>query len=161
MVKGITYILNENVAVQALVGRNKANTKYKNYPGVAPSQEETPYTVTRLASKPPLAECKGMFPKEFTPTYEVFVYTKSYDDTERLSNAVVRAIERVESAVVNGVSFEDIRYINERDQIVMVEGDSKVLYGKVITFEATINESITADSTEVTADSTIVYADES
>jgi hypothetical protein len=161
MVKGITYILNQDTGVRSLVGQNKALNKYKNYPGVAPGQEEAPYTITRLASRPPLAECKGNLPKEFLPTYDVFVYTKSYDDTERLSNAVVRAIERVESAVVNGVSFTDIRYLNARDQIVMVEGDSKVLYGKVITFEATIEENITADSTEITADSTIVYADES
>jgi hypothetical protein len=160
MVKAITYILNQDSGVQSLVRQNKASTKYKNYPGVAPIQEEAPYTITRLASKPPLAECKGNIPKEFLPTYEVFVYTKSYDDTEILSHAVVRAIERVESAQVNGVSFTDIRYLNSRDQIVMVEGDSKVLYGRVITFEATIEESITADSTEITADSTIIYADE-
>lgn len=160
MVKGITYILKQDAAFQAYAGRNKADTKYKAYPGVCPSPEKTPYSVVRLSGKAPLAECKGLVPKQFVCTYEVFSYTESYDDTENLDKTVVSALQRVESATINGVEFTDIRFLNTRDNVVEIEGTTKVLFGKVSSFEATIDETTTADSTEITADSTIVYADE-
>jgi hypothetical protein len=160
MVKGITYILKMDAAFQGIAGRNKADTKYKAYPGVCPSPEETPYSVVRLAGKVPLAECKQVIPKEFQCTYTVFSYTKSYDDSEILDRAVVAALQRVESAVLNGVVFTDIQFKSTRDEVVQIEGGTRILFAKVSTFEATIDETLTVDTTEITADSTIVYADQ-
>lgn len=160
MVKGITYILKEDQAFKDSVGQNKAATKYKAYPGVCPSPEKTPYSVVRLTNKVPFAECKGVIPRQYDNTYTVFSYTRSYDDTEVLERVVIAALQRVESATINGVEFTDIQFVNSRDEIVQVDGSTDILFGRATTFTATTDETLTVDTTEITADSTIVYADQ-
>jgi len=53
MVRGITYILTHEQHAQDLLGRNKANTKYKAYPNICPAPEKFPYSVVRQTGKSP------------------------------------------------------------------------------------------------------------
>lgn len=135
MVKGITYILSNDENVQALVGRNKANTKYKAYPNICPSPEKFPYSVVRQAGKEPI-ECKGSIPNTYLYRYEVLSFHQNYDDCEQLDDAVVEALIKPEGGTFNTVVFQDIRHTNTVDQYV----NEYQLHVKVSTFEAMVNE---------------------
>ncbi len=135
MVKGITYILVNDSNVQALVGRNYANTKYKAYPNVCPEPEKFPYSVVKLSGKIP-EQCKGMDPNTYNYSYDVFSYDKSYDLCEDLDRAVVAALSKPDGGTFNGVVFQDIRHTNTVDQYV----NEYQLHVKVSTFEAMVNE---------------------
>jgi hypothetical protein len=135
MVKGITYILTSDSNVQALVGRNTLNTKYKAYPNVCPSPENFPYSVVKLTGKTP-DECKGMDPNAYNYSYNVLSYHKNYDDCEDLDLAVVAALSKPDGGTYNGVVFQDIRHTNTVDGYI----DDYELHVKISSFEAFINE---------------------
>jgi hypothetical protein len=135
VVKGITHILTHDANVQALVGRNKANTKYKAYPNVCPQPEVVPYSVVRQTGKTPI-ECKGSIPSTYSYRYDVMSFHTSYDDCESLDDAVVEALIKLEGGTFNGVVFQDIRHVNTVDQYV----NEYSLHVKVSTFEAMVDE---------------------
>ena len=135
MVKGITYILTSDTDVQALVGRNELNTKYKAYPNVCPNPEKFPYSVVKLSGKIP-EQCKGMVPNTFNCSYSVMSYHINYDDCEALDLAVVTALSKPDGGTFNGVVFQDIRHTDTIDGYV----DDYKLHVKISTFEAMINE---------------------
>jgi hypothetical protein len=139
MVKGITYILVNDSNVQALVGRNKANTKYKAYPGYCPQPEKYPYSVVRQTKKVPI-ECKGGDPNTYEYGYDVSSFHTSYDEVESLDDAVVESLSMPDGGTHNSVVFQDIRHVNTRDEIVQLSGSGTVLHVKVSSFEAMVNE---------------------
>jgi hypothetical protein len=135
MVKGITHILISDTEVQAFVGRNKANTKYKAYPNVCPQPETYPYSVVKLTGKVPI-ECKGSTPDTYDYRYNVLSFDKNYEACEELDRAVVSALSLPNGGTFNGVVFQDIRHVNTLDEYV----NEYSLHVKISSFEATVNE---------------------
>jgi hypothetical protein len=135
MVKAITYILANNASVQTLVGRNKANDKYKVYPVVCPSAEENKYLVVSKTSNIPV-ECKQGRPTSFDSSFDVFAYCKNYDDLDELTEAVKSALDRIASNTYNGVNLSEVRYANEKD---LFSNDNQ-LYVRQISFNCWIDE---------------------
>lgn len=137
MVKGIIHILKEDAGVQAWVGRNKADSKFKVYPVVCAQPELYPYQVVRQTGKIPI-ECKGIAPNAYEYSYEVLSFHKSYEETESLDLAGVAALSKPDGGTYNSVVFQDIRHVNTRDDSVQAEGYS--LYCKISSFQAMVNE---------------------
>jgi hypothetical protein len=135
MVKGITYILTNSPSVQALVGMNTDNTKYKAYPNVCGQPEKYPYSVVRQTGKEPI-ECKGSIPSTYIYRYDVFSFHINYDACEALDDAVVEALIKPEGGTFNSVVFQDIRHTNTVDQY---NGEYQ-LHVKVSSFEAMVDE---------------------
>jgi hypothetical protein len=137
MVKGITYILINNAEVQALVGRNKANTKYKAYPVICPHPETWPYSVVRQTGRTKFGDgkCAG---STWTYSYDVYSFHKNYEEAEALDIAVVEALDLFSGGTHNGVVFQEIRPTNTGRDIDFVVDHN--LYGKVSSFEAEVNE---------------------
>jgi|ERR1044071_4369303 hypothetical protein len=138
MVKGITYILANDSAVQTEVGRNDDDTKYKVYPGYCPSMEKFPYVVVKQTKKVPV-ECKGMDPNTYEYGYDVLSFHKNYDDAEALDNVVVEGLSMPDGGIHNGVTFQDIRHVNTRDEVVQLES-KMILHCKISSFESMVNE---------------------
>lgn len=130
MIKGVTYILNNNAVFQALVGHNKSMTKYKAYPVITPQEEEAPYSVCKMTSK--ALKCKGL--SEFDCGFDVVSYAKNYDDVQLIDDAVLEALVPY-VGTVNGVAFSDISFQNTSDDFVETYGG---LYVKVSSFTCSI-----------------------
>lgn len=135
MVKGIIHILINDSNVQAQVGRNKLNTKYKAYPNVCAQPEKFPYSIVRLAGKQP-EECKDSDPTTYNYRYEVLTFHQSYNECEELDLFIVAAVSKPNGGTFNGVVFQDIRHTNTIDAYV----EKYQLHVKISTFEAMVNE---------------------
>lgn len=132
MIKGITYILNSDDGFKALVGTNKALTKYKAYPVIVPQNEEAPYSVCRMTSKS--LKCKGL--TDFDCSFEVSSYAANYDDVQLIDDAVLEALVPFRDTV-NGVQFSDISFINTVDDYTETYGG---LYVKVSSFNCVVKK---------------------
>lgn len=130
MIKGVTYILNSDSGFQSLVGQNKALTKYKAYPLIAPQQEEAPYSICKMTSKS--LKCKGL--TTFDCGFDVISYAGNYDDVQLIDDAVLEALVPY-SGTVNGVAFSDISFINTSDDFVETYGG---LHVKISSFTCVI-----------------------
>lgn len=135
MVKGITYILNNDNTFQARVGLNVAGVKYKVYPVVCPNPEVFPYSVVKQTGKTPV-ECKDGPATTFIYTYDVYSFHQNYDTAETIDAAVVAALSLPDGGTFNAVVFQDIRFTNS------VDGYDKDyrLYAKITSFEAMVDE---------------------
>ena len=132
MVKGITNILTTDSAVQDLVGRNKAYTKYKSYPVVCPHPETWPYSVVRQTGRVKFGDgkCAGT---TYTYSYDVYSFHRIYEDI-----ATVEALTKPDGGTFNDVVFQEIRPVNTgRD---LDYSSDHGLYGKVSSFEAEVDE---------------------
>jgi hypothetical protein len=127
MLKAITYILENDPAVQSLVGLNKAGDKHKVYPVVIPETESAPYLVARISGKVPGAKDCG-----YIYTIEVNVYHYSYDDVSALAAAAESALITETSGTINDVSFGWVQLTNENDDFVKDHD----LYVKTLSFQA-------------------------
>lgn len=129
MVKVVTYILDNNVTVQGLVGTKTnptTDSNYKVFPVVAPSNETAPYIAVRLAGRVPLGkDC------DYQYGVQVVSYANSYDDVTALNEAVIDAIKGQASATVNGQSFGYLNVTNEQDDYVKEHN----LFAKILTLE--------------------------
>lgn len=130
MIKGVTYILKNDAAFRVLIGQNKALTKYKAYPVIAPQDEESPYSICKMSSK--ALKCKGL--TTFDCGFDVISYAKNYDDVELIDSAVLEALVPY-SGTVNGVAFSDISFQNTSDDFVETYGG---LYVKISSFTCVI-----------------------
>lgn len=136
MVKGITSILIGDSDVQSVVGRNKADDKWKVYPVVCPSQEEKKYITVSQTGKPPV-ECKTGSPTSWDGTFDVICWAKNYDDLDEMEVAVVDALDNKADGTYNGVHLSEIRYANGKDLF----SNEYQLYARVISFNCWIDES--------------------
>jgi hypothetical protein len=136
MVKGITYILTNDVTFRAAVGLNAAGSKYKAYPVMCPSPESAPYSVVIQTGKTPI-ECKGGAPTAFNYSYDVYSFDPNYDNAVSINAAVVAALSKPDGGSYNGVEFSEIRFVNEREAF---DKDYR-LFGKISSFEAWVDES--------------------
>ena len=127
MVKAITYLLDNNSGVQALVGMKSSGEGYKVYPVAIPSTEKAPYiAVSMVGMNRPARNCNFLF------TFNITCYHTSYDNATELAEAILDAIEQQAPATINAEEFGFAILVNAAD------GFSKEheLYSKTLTFEA-------------------------
>lgn len=133
MIKAVTYILENNVTVQGLVGLNIAGDKHKVYPVMVPVSEVEPYIAVRLVGKDLAGRGCG-----YIYRFQVSSYAESYDNVTTLNDAIVAALTAQASATVNGVTFSYLNFITEHDEFttdrISVTFEHP-LYMKVSTFE--------------------------
>lgn len=137
MLKGPIYILTHDTTVADLVGTNKADTKVKVYPGICPEPEQHPFLVLRITQKLDHEPCKGVKSTTFLYGFDVFIYTKNYDEGDAIADAVREALDQVATATYNGIDIDECRYNNTVDDYV----DQYQLHAKTVSFEAVVNES--------------------
>lgn len=138
MVKGFIEILRADTGIQALVGENKAENKYKVYPGICPQPEQFPYTVLRITSKTPFGPCKNtVVPTTWEITFNAFSYHRNYDNAEALNRAVIAALVGKEGTF-EGIKIQEIRVVNAEIDDFVNEGGG--LHAQISSFEAVVNE---------------------
>ena len=133
MVNAVTYILENNAGVQALVGLNKERDKYKVYPVMVPISEVEPYIAVRLMSKTLIAVGCG-----YNYRFQTTCYDASYDAVTTLNDAIRTALEGQASGTINGVDFAYLNFITEHDEFTVDRISITFehgLYMKVSTFE--------------------------
>lgn len=136
MVKGITHILKNNSALQALIGENKSGDKYKVYPTVCPTPEVSPFVVVKMTGRVPI-DCKFGAATDFDYTYDVYSFHANYDTVVSIAQAVESALSLPDGGEYNGVKFDEIRYVNRSEGY----DESYKLYAQVSTFQAQVDES--------------------
>lgn len=128
MLKAVTYILENDVTVQGLVGNKTIEgleSYHKIYPVVAPSEEKDKYCVCRVSGKTQLAKnC------DYEYQIDVASYATTYDDVTTLNNAVISACTSQQNGTVNSVNFGSLTFSNEVDGFDV----DRRLYFKVTTF---------------------------
>lgn len=131
MINGPIEILLADTAVQALVGRNTADTKYKVYPVIVPQPETAPYCVLRMTSKQLQYKGRQVYDCEFN----VSVYHTNYDDMHDLDTAVVNALinNRGEFA---GMKYGYIEFVGAYDGYEETYGG---LYVRVSSFKCSVD----------------------
>lgn len=132
MISGIIEILSENVTVQTLVGKNKANGKYKVYPVRAPQKEDMPYiTVFRTGQGALPSLSKELVSGLDYPSVTVVCWHKNYRPAEILGDACRIALDNVTSDTDAGYNFDRIWCVDIKDTF----DDAAELYGVVVTFQ--------------------------
>lgn len=126
MLKAVTYILENDASLQALIGNNKAGDKHKVYPVVVPETEKAPYCVCRIVSKERVAKACG-----YSWTIEVTSYANSYDLVTDINDAVIAALEGQASGIVNYENFGYANFATESDQF----DKNHDLFAKVTNFD--------------------------
>lgn len=132
MTEAIIYILINDSSVQALIGQNAAEDKYKVYPVMIPQKEVAPFTAVRLITRPPIP-CKGQRPSSFTPVCVVGCYTVNYADCLALEQVVIDALDGKEGTF-NGKNLAYLRYIDTSED--WIDRDGVGLYVRMPQFEA-------------------------
>jgi hypothetical protein len=137
MTQGITHIIKNDAGVQALLGQNKAETKYKVYPGLCDQPEQWPYTVVKVMSKIPF-KCRGTNPTKFTYTFQVITYHINYLDAQVLDKMIFWALDN-KVGTYNGVVFSvPIQFEDTKDEAVNIGGT--ILHAKVSIYITIVNE---------------------
>lgn len=135
MIKGITYILKNDVGVQSLVGENKAATKYKVFPVIASQEEKPPYSVCRITNKVLTHKgTRGSNRNVFDFDVTVSSYHKSYDEVDLLDYYVTQALVPF-TGTANGVTFHYIELTGSSDDYEEVYGG---LYVRNTTFKCCV-----------------------
>lgn len=136
MTNGVIDILINDSSIQSIVGMDKDEETYKVYAVLCPQPEKDPYIVIRINSEEPM-ECKDGT-NDSTYNFSVYCFGNSYEKIDEMSAAVKLVLNRYTGSA-DGVQFEEIRYVTLRDEGVEVSG--KVLYSRVLTFDAHVYES--------------------
>lgn len=131
MLKGPIAILEADAGVRALVGKNKADAKYKVFPVVSPQPENIPYVTAILTGKVKI----GKGGCGHAVTFDVRSYAKSYDEVEALDLACVAALDGKTPGEVNDVKMG---YINSENTVDSFVSEPKPIYVKVSTFSTTV-----------------------
>lgn len=131
MTSGFVEILTDNAAVQALVGRNQANTKWKVYPFKAPQTEKGDYIVVAKTANSTQSQGKEIESTLDYPTYDVLSYSKNFRTTEELHEASRAALDNM-SSVTAVCTFRRIWLITDRDAF----DESADMYVHVSTYGA-------------------------
>lgn len=113
LVKAICGIMNTDTDVQAIIGRNKVDTKYKCYAGIVPQPESYPYSCVRLLSKVPV-QCRGTKSRTFNGSFAVYCYHKTYEQVVELASLVQEALDNKTGAYGN-VDLKTTTYSDMND----------------------------------------------
>lgn len=135
MIKAVTYILENDSVVQALVGDNSRSDKHKVYPVIAPQSEIEPYIVVKLGNKTPLGSSSAC---GYDYNIIVMSYETSYDRVIALNQAVIDALVNYPRGTVNSVDYGGLMFTSESDEAFGVDRISVThehpVYAKVSTF---------------------------
>lgn len=140
MTEGIIYILINDTAIKAAVGKNKEDNKHKVYPVYCPTPEQHPFIVVKITGKTPI-ECMDSRATDFDYSFAVFAYAKTYQKVDELDIAIEDALDRY-TGTAAGVDFQEIRFVTTRDEGVNLEPGGN-LYCRVISFEAHVTKTYT------------------
>jgi hypothetical protein len=135
MLKGAIHILINDATVSGLVGTNKAGDKVKVYPGICPEPEQHPFIVGRISSAPDFASSKNDAVEIREYSFNLFVYTKNYEDLDELTEAIKTALDQA-NGEHNDVDFDEIRYVDFSDGYV----DDYQLHARTMVFTAVVRE---------------------
>jgi hypothetical protein len=139
MIAGINEILVEDAGVQAVLGQNAAETKYKVYPIAAPSGEALPYITTSIVSSSPTL-AKGEASSLDMNSFAVHVHASSYDGIQELDDAVREALDEKQSITDAGFTFDRIIFANEYDRPELFNPDNPK-YIRTLIFNAQVRRS--------------------
>jgi hypothetical protein len=134
MIRGITYLLKNDTALQGEVGQNKAGTKYKVFPVTCGQQEEAPYVIVRLTSYLP-EHCHQGRPTTFSASFIVASYQNNFEDVVDMDVAVRDALDR-KSGTFNTAVIDDITFQTASDDYDY----DRQLYVRISSFTARVNE---------------------
>lgn len=140
MTEAIISILIADSTVQSLVGTKTTITdEYKVYPLIVPQEEQPPFIVVRMTSRPSIP-CKGQRASAFQPTCTVTCYHKVYQDAIALEAAVIDALDAKAAGTYNGIVLSYLRYVDSSENWEPWT-DGVGLYSRLPQFEAQVNES--------------------
>lgn len=131
MTSGFIEILTDSAAVQTLVGRNQADTKWKVYPFKAPQTEKGDYIVVAKTANSTQSQGKEIESTLDYPSYDVLHYSKNFRTTEELHEATRAALDNM-SSVTAVCTFRRIWLITDRDAF----DESADMYVHVSTYGA-------------------------
>jgi hypothetical protein len=116
MTSGIIEILTENVGVQALVGENNREDKYKIFPVVAPQKTEPNYiTVFKGSNNATLSLSKDLPSMLDYPLVTVNCWSKVFRQTELMFEAVRAALDSQGFTTDAGYVFNRVWLVDDRD----------------------------------------------
>jgi len=132
MTEGIIDLLVNDTAVQTLVGRNAADTKYKVYPLATPQGERPPYITVQMTNRTAIP-CKGGRPTAFIDQCNVNIYTVNYQEGIALSRVCADAVD---DEAYSGLDYSlpEIRVSDENEGWIDVDGLG--LYVRTLVLEA-------------------------
>lgn len=140
MTEAIVNILATDNTVQSLVGsKTTITSEYKVYPLIVPQEEESPFIVVRMTSRPSVP-CKTTPARTFMPTCVVTCYHKNYKDALELEAAVINALDGKAAGTYNGVALSFLRYFDSSEDWQQYN-DGVGIYSRSPQFEAQENES--------------------
>lgn len=131
MTSALINILINNNPVKTLVGKNKADDKWKVYPLVTPQVEIHPYIVVRTTGRTPV-ECKDGPATSWISTAEVTCYHQNYDNSLALADAVITALDNT-VGTYGGQQIYELRYADKSEGYVDTDGIG--LYAQTLTFQ--------------------------
>lgn len=140
MTEAVISILIADSTIQSLVGfKTTITNEYKVYPLVVPQEEQPPFIVVRMTSRPSIP-CKGQRVSSFQPTCTVSCYHKNYQDSIALERAVVDALDGKASGEYNGIQLSYLRYTDSAENWEQWT-DGVGIYSRLPQFEAQVDES--------------------
>lgn len=130
MTSAVINILIANTTVRNLVGKNRADDKWKVYPLGTPQVEIHPYVVVRTTGRVPV-ECKDGAATSWITTAEVSCYHKNYDDSLAIADACIAALDNV-TGTYGGQRIYELRYADKVESYINTDGIG--LYSQTLTF---------------------------
>lgn len=113
MIQGPIEILNEDTAVQTLLGLNKAGDKYKNYWVFSPEPENVPYQVLFMTGNNPTN-----IKDENSPLDNVQFIIRTYDKVVERADSIAaasRAALENKNFEAGGYTFQRIYLVDQKD----------------------------------------------
>lgn len=107
MLRGPIAILTANATIQALIGQNETDDKYKVYPVIAPQTEKAPYiTVAMMGGQRSGKGCGRQM------QFVVACAASSYDAVSEIDEAVIDAYNDITAGVYEGVQVDFVNEVN-------------------------------------------------
>lgn len=134
MIQSVIQLLINDTRVQRLVGRNKANDKYKIYPVLADKDELPMYVVLAIQGNNPTDTKRSVsvMDKVF---FDVSTFSLDYPEMDELSLAIRFCIDGF-----NGISANiniDVNFVTEKDGY-----DERGYYARIQTYSAFVTRSV-------------------
>jgi len=142
MIQGIIEILSEDATVQSLVGRNKANTKYKIYPVRVPQSEVQDFNDYIAVAKTETATFDGKFCSGGLnlATFNVIIYSKTgYQRADDIHEACVMALNQKTWNTDAGIFFDSIWFKTDYDTF----DDAAQVYVRVASYSCMYSRAAT------------------
>lgn len=131
MISGINEILSENSALVTLIGEDKI------FPVAVPENTDLPYLAVSLA-RINVDEIKGNASGFYYGLVNVNVHAEDYDQLEEVSEAVIDALDNVQSVTDTGHTFANISVSNAFDRPELFTNTPRQTYTRSVQFNAIV-----------------------